>query len=231
MKLLSRSFAGEIFRPQPKFLLKKEYNLFAIATPWGPQSQTDKVLEAFMQSYEAYYSDQEITSIYPRLQSLSDEENLLRMSLLACNDYVFKTQNQETEYTFGYELVCGVLLKNQVLLAQIGHPYMYLDRQDLSLQALGHVLDLAGGFSKVSKSLPPLPSSLLGLYPDIHCSVFSLPILQGDRLLFISRSFVPGDTLDLPRENRTLPHIAQKFSKENKDFPFWLGILDLNPGE
>ena len=228
MQFQSRSFAGQVFRPKVQTLVSDSQSFFAIATPWGIQSQTEKMLDVLAQNYQTFSGDKEITTIYPRLDSLSPEENSLRMSLLACNEYVFTTQNQEKEYNFGYELVCGAQHQDHILFAQIGHPAIYLARPNIPLQALGHVLDLSGGFSRVSKRLPPLPSRLVGLHSDLHCSIFSIPVKSEDKFIFISRSFVPADLLELPDQNRNLQDIANKFSAENKDFPFWLGILDLS---
>ena len=227
MDLKFQAFGGKTFRPQPEILLNRELNLFAVVTPWGPRFQTKEVLESLVQNYELYSSDREVTSVYSTLRSLSDGENILRTTILACNDHIFKGQNKESEYTFGYELVCGVLRENQILFVQVGHPYIYLDRPEISLQPLGHVLDLSGGYSRLPKNPPPLPSRLAGLYSDTHFSVFTVPVRPEDRLLFISRAIVPAKLLSVQRESRTLNFMARQLAKDNQDMPFWLGILNL----
>jgi len=227
MKIEHRSFGGSIFRPKPEVLLNTDINIFAIVTPWGPRHQVKNILDFLIQNYGTFSADQESTAIVPKLKSLSFEENVLRSLMIACNQWIFKEQNNETEYLFGYEMICGMCFEHQILFAQIGHPFIYLDRPHIPLQSLGHILDLSGGFSQIKNPLPPLPSQLIGLHPDIHCSIFKLPIKPEDRLVFISRSFVPGHLLDLPRENRNLDHISLMFSKENKEMSFWLGLLEL----
>lgn len=225
MNLEYQAFGGTIFRPQPEVLIDKDLKIFSIITPWGPKHQTKNISDFLLQHYEHLHSDAEITSVFPKLASLSPEENALRNLILSCNAMIFKEQNLTQEYTFGYEMVCGVFVNNQILFAQIGHPFIYLNRPNISLQPLGHVLDLAGGFSKMDQDLPPLPSQLLGLHADTHFSIFKLPVQKDDQLIFISRNFVPGHLLELPQESRNLETISLELSKDNKDLPFWLGIL------
>ncbi|MCY4513299.1 MAG: hypothetical protein OXB86_06390 [Bdellovibrionales bacterium] len=227
MELKFQSFGGKIFRPQPEVLVHKELGLFAVVTPWGPQFQTKEVLSSLIQNYETYSSDEEVTAVYSPLNSLSPEENVFRQAVLSCNEQVFKEQNKESEYTFGYEMVCGVVRQQQILFIQVGHPYIYLDRSDIPLQPMGHVLDLASGFSRLPQNPPPLPSQLLGLYSDMHFSVFRLPVEKTDRLLFISRSFIPVSVITAPRKERTLNRIARCLAEDNQNIPFWIGLLDL----
>ena len=234
MNLESRSFAGKTFRPRPEILLNSDLNLFAIATPWGPGFQTKNVLEFLSQSCGAFSSDEEATSVIPRLKCLTPEENTLRSMALACNERIFKEQNEAKEYTFGYELVCGLFSGDfdsgpgagKILFVQAGHPSIYLDRAGFSLQPLGHVLDLSGGFSRLEEKLPPLPSRLLGIHEDAHFSVFSLPVKRGDRLVFISRAAVPGALLEAPREQRNLQDLSLLLAEDDENMAFWLSILD-----
>ena len=225
MKLEQRCFNGKSFRPTPEVLINQDLQLFAIVTPWGPAFQTKKLLDFLVQNYESFCSDEEKTNVYTRLQSLSEEENVLRSLVLSCNEWVFNEQNESKEYSFGYELVCGNFKEGKVIFLQIGQPFIYLDRPGISLQSLGHVLDFSGIFSRGEKRLPPLPSNLLGIYPDTHFSVFSLPVTKEDRLLFISRDFVPGSLLETARENRNLNDLVSLLSEENEESPLWLGLL------
>jgi len=199
--------------------------MFAIVTPWGQAFQTQKILEFLVQNYESFYADEEKTSIYSKLESLSQEENTLRALLLSCSEWIFNEQNGGKEYNFGYELVCGNFKNGKLIFIQAGHPAIYLDRPDIPLQSLGHVLDFSALFSQKGNRLPPLPSTLIGLYPDTHFPVFSFPILSGDRLIFISRDFVQNSLLDISRPQRNLDHLLFVLTKENEESPFWLGIL------
>ena len=226
MNLIFQAFGGETFRPQPTTLLNNNLGLFAIITPWGPSFQTKNLTEVLLQNFETYSSDAEVTNVFAPLSCLSTEENLLRTILLSFNKYIYEELNKTSEYTFGYEIVCGLKRGNQILFSQTGHPHTYLDREGIPLQPLGHVLDLAGGFSRLSKELPPLPSQLIGIHSEAHFSIFSIPIKEQDRLIFISRSFVPTSALTINRKERNLEHISHKLSEDNEKFPFWLGIFD-----
>ena len=228
MELKFRCFGGKTFRPQPEALVNEELGLFSIVTPWGPGFQTKQVTESLIQNYTNFSSDKEATSIYKNLTCLSPEENILRRSILTSNEQIYKSHNRGKHYSVGYEVVCGLKDKNQILFVQIGHPAIYLDREGASLQALGHILDLAGGHSRLTKRLPPLPSQLFGIYADTHCSVFRIPLLELDRLIFISRAFIPSHILDIKRESRNLEHLSLLLSKDDSSMPFWLGVLDFS---
>ena len=225
MKLEHRCFSGKNFRPKPEILINEDLQIFAIVTPWGPAFQTKKVLEFLVQNYESFCVDEEKTNIYSNLHSLSDEENALRSLFLACNEWIFNEQNRSKEYNFGYEIVCGNFKNGKLIFIQAGHPFIYLDRPEIPLQSLGHVLDFSGLFSVKNKRLPPLPSILVGIHPDTHFSVFSFPVTKGDRLIFISRDFVPGSILETPRENRKVNSLLSVLTEENDESPLWLGIL------
>ena len=99
--------------------------------------------------------DKEKTNIYSKLQSLSEEENILRTLLLSCNEWVFNEQNKAEECNFGYELVCGNFKNGKLIFLQAGHPFIYLDRPEIPLQSLGHVLDFSGLFLQKRAETPP----------------------------------------------------------------------------
>ena len=225
MKLEHRCFSGKTFRPLPEILINEDLQMFAIATPWGPRFQAKKILEILVQNYESFCVDREKTSIYQNLSSLSEEENALRALLLFCNEWIFNEQNRGKEYNFGYELICGNFKNGKLTFVQAGHPSIYLDRSDLPLQSLGHVLDFSALFSQSDQRLPPLPSTLIGIYSDSHFPVFSFPVIPEDRLIFISRDFIQGSVLNIPRSNRNLDHLSSVLTEENEEIPFWLGIL------
>ena len=94
--------------------------MFAIITPWGPAFQTQKILEFLVQNYENFCADEEKTSIYSKLESLSPEENTLRALLLSCNEWIFDEQNGGKACNFGYELVCGNFKNGKLIFIQPG---------------------------------------------------------------------------------------------------------------
>ena len=229
MVLEERAFSGRGFRPFPESFVDKNLGMFAIVSSWGPSAgQGGKKILDFLKNNCEDFSSTEKTKNWPWLKSLSDEENSLRSLLLSCNEWIFNEWNKGKGMSFACELVCGCVREGKLIFIQVGHPFIYLDRPGLSLQPLGHILDLSGLFAQKGKRLPPLPSRLMGLYPDNHFSVFSLPILAQDRLLFISRDFVPGALLDLSDEKRSLSHLLSVLTEEDEESPCWLGILEMN---
>ena len=162
MELKFRCFGGKTFRPQPEALVNEELGLFSIVTPWGPGFQTKQVTESLIQNYTNFSSDKEATSIYKNLTCLSPEENILRRSILTSNEQIYKSHNRGKHYSVGYEVVCGLKDKNQILFVQIGHPAIYLDREGASLQALVIFWTWPEGIPVLQKDFPLcLPSFLV----------------------------------------------------------------------
>ena len=227
MQFYQKSFTGQSFRPLPELKIKKDLNMFCLLTAWGPRHQNTKVLDFLCQNYESFFSDEEKTRAYSKLESLSKEENTVRNLLLACNEWIFKELNEERAGHFAYEIFFGSFEDEKLTFAQIGQPFIYLDRPDLSLQSLGTALDFSALFAQTGQRLPPLPSALIGLYPDTHFPVFSLPLQSEDRLVFVSRDFVPIETLQVPRGERSLENFLKLLTEENEQSPCWLGQLSV----
>ena len=225
MKFSQKSFTGNSFRPLPEVHFNEELNMLCLLTAWGPRSQNSKVLDFLMQNYESFFSDEEKTKVYDKMASLSEEENTVRNLILACNDWIFKELNEEKKGLFAYELFFASFKSGKLTFAQIGQPFVYLDRAGLSLQPLGSILDFSALFAKKGKRMAPLPSSLIGLYPDSHFPVFSLPIQTEDRFLFISRDFVPVDLLQSSEKQRNIEKFLILLTSENESSPCWLGEL------
>ncbi|MCZ0932720.1 MAG: SpoIIE family protein phosphatase [Oligoflexia bacterium] len=227
MKLDQKSFTGKSFRPLPELRINEDLNMFCLLTAWGPRNQSAKVLDFLAQNYESFFSDEEKTRAYSKLESLSREENTVRNLLLACNEWIFKELNEEKTGVFAYELFFASFEKGKLTFAQVGQPFVYLDRPGFSLQSLGANLDFSALFAVKGKRLAPLPSALIGLYPDTHFPVFSLPLQPEDRLLFVSRDFIPMEILKTPREQRSLENFLKLLTSENEKSPCWLGQLSV----
>ena len=225
MKFDQKSFVGASFRPLPEFQMNEDLNMFSLLTAWGPEDQNAKVLDFLSQNYESFFSDEEKTKAYSKLESLSAEQNTVRNLLLACNEWIFKELNEETRGLYAYELFFACFNEGKFTFAQVGQPFVYLDRSGLALQALNSVLDFSSLLAQKTKRLPPLPAHLIGLYPDTHFSVFSLPIQQADRLFFISRDIIPIDLLKNYKSEQNLENFLKLFISENEKSPCWLGQL------
>lgn len=220
-----RSFKGENFRPLPDILNHEKLNLFCALTSWGPSDENQKFLDFMLETYELLSSDSEKTNPYQALSSLSLEENTLRSLLFSCNDWIFKNQNQEKDYVFGYEIFVAVLKEGLLTFCQVGQPFVYLDRKGLELQSLGAVLDFSALFAEESKRLDPLPSRLIGLKPDIFLPVFSLPIQEEDRLILLCKDLIPPSFLQSPSKKRGLKNLSELLSMDETQTAFWLGQL------
>ena len=227
MRFNQKIFTGKSFRPLPDIQVNEDLNVLGLLTAWGPRSQNSNVLDFLVQNYESFVSDNEKTRAYSKMASLSEEENTIRNLLQACNEWIFKDLNEEKAGRFAYEIFFSSLKNGKLTFAQVGQPFVYLDRPEMSLQSLGSVLDFSALFAQKGKRLSPLPSSLIGLYPDSHFSVFSLPLQEEDRLLFISRDFIPADLLQSPREKRDIKSLLSLLTSENEESPCWLGQLSI----
>jgi hypothetical protein len=91
---------------------------------------------------------------------------------------------------------------------------------------LSQETDLAYEFSG-KKKLPPLPTRLLGLDPQLEFVVNHFRIQHGDQLLLFSRSLVPKDLFSLSSKKADLEHITKISSQNDADLPFWLGTWRL----
>ena len=222
-----RSFKGASFRPLPTVLLDKNLKLLCVLSSWGPAQESEAVLDFLKQNYQSLISDEEKTNLYPRIESLSEQENHLRSLVLSCNDWIFKKQNQGSLMQFAYEMFVAVFQEERISFSQIGQPFLYLDREGFDFQLLGSQLDFSALFAREKKRLPPLPSQLIGLKSDILCPVFSFPFLKKDRLLLLCRDFTPADFLKTPYNKRNLEDMTRLLNSYNKDTAFWLGHLFL----
>jgi len=220
-----RSFKGKSFRPFPEVLIDDKLNFFAVVTSWGPSTEIQKVLDFLQQNYQSLCFDEEQTSLYPPIESFSKQENILRTLMLSCNDWIFQKQNFGSSFKFAYEMFVAVLHDSILSFFQIGQPFVYLDREELDLQCLGSTLDFSALYAIKGKRLPPLPSHLIGLKSDISASVFSIPVQEKDRLIFLCRDFIPASFLQIKRLDRNIKTMTIFLNSYDKKIPFWLGQL------
>ena len=218
-----RSFKGDSFRPLPQVLFDKNLQLFCVLSPWGIPQETESVLEFLSQNYQSLNSDEEKTKLHPPIESLSQTENLLRALVLSCNDWIFKKQNQSCSLKFAYEMFIAIFRDQVMSFSQIGQPFLYLDREGFDLQVLGSQLDFSALFAQKKKTLPPLPSQLIGLKSDILAPIFSLPLQKEDRLILLCRDFTPSEFLKMERPQRNLKNMTSRLNSYNKKTAFWLG--------
>lgn len=222
-----RSFKGDSFRPLPAVLLDKKLQLFCVMSPWGSPNETEEVFGFLTQNYQNLVSDEEKTSFYEPIETLSPTENTLRSLVLSCNDWIFKKQNQDRSLKCAYEMFLAVFRNQTLTFCQIGQPFVYLDREGFDLQLLGSYLDFSALFSNSQKTLPPLPSQLIGLKPNCLASVFSLPVQNQDRLILLCRDFAPADFLKTAYSQRNIKDMTRTLNSYKENTAFWLGHLFL----
>jgi len=225
-EIQQRSFKGIYFRPLPKVLFDKKLQLFCVLSSWGVPEEADSVLTFLSENYQSLNFDDQKTNLYAPIESLSRTENILRALVLSCNDWIFKKQNQSSSLKFAYEIFIAVFQDQVMSFSQIGQPFVYLDRKGFDLQLLSSQLDFSALFSRSSKKpLPPLPSQLIGLKPDILSPILSLPLQKQDRLILLCRDLAPASFLKIDSSQRNLEDMASFLNSYNKKTAFWLGHL------
>lgn len=225
MQLQERSYGGKLFRPRPEIFVSDDKKLFVLATPWGPRKMAQAFIEKLSTELQDLTIDPDRTFFSLPLDTLSEQENRLRLALLSIHEDLREDFNSE-DLTSGLEIFCLFREEKRVSWFQIGSPFVAILRGSQCLP-LCHPLDLSFDHSTTT-TLPPLPKELYGL--SQHLSMMHGNFLQkrGDQLLFIARSYVPYETFQLPSREMSLEKLTQILSQENVDQPFWLGLLEVD---
>ena len=223
MNLNHRCFPGSSFRPSPAVQCLR--NQVLVITPWNTDVETaQKVMQFFENIYKPLSSDSDSTRPFQQMHSLSPDENNIRTALRQLNEYIFNQYNQE-ELTLGFEFFLALKTTSEIIFAQVGHPQIYLSRQELSLQPIGPSLTFSTSYSQSSHSLAPLPKTVLGLFPDTTIWIHSLKIHPKDQFILLSRNFIPGNFFT--DKQKSLDSLSQILAQDNDSEPFWIGQLQL----
>ena len=221
MKLQSRCFPGQSFRPSPAILQSE--NIVSVVTPWNASLQeAEKMGGMFEENYTGLSADPDSTRPFQILFSLSDEENNLRTACVTLNQMIF--QKNKDSLSIGFEAFFGVYTASQLIFAQIGHPQIFLSRPPLPLQPLGHSLSLSTSYSQSKASMPPLPHTLLGVFSDTPIHIHSIKIFPQDKMILVSRNFIPAAFLQ--HSDISLNSLSSVLAQDNSSEPFWLACLD-----
>lgn len=226
MSLNERSYSSHLFRPRPEIHIEGSGHLIIVATPWGPRSSAKKIIQVIQDYFHSVQHDSEATSPFSRLTCLSPLANDLRIAIKLANDTIYNEDNK-SEFISGVELFIMAKRANQIAWAQIGYPYILLDRPNHPLTAIGSQLDLSIEFSLNSNPLPPLPSKMLGIDSSSDFSVETMRPAPQDKFILIARSGLPSNIFSLNHKERTVAQLSKLMSENNAELPFWLGILDL----
>jgi hypothetical protein len=226
-----RNYSSKYYRPQP--IIKSELNssILLISTPWGNPKAAEKSIEFISEFYLSAVSDTEATSPFEIIFTLSYEANMLRTAILLANERIYREENED-EYVSACELIAIARVGNELHIVQVGQPGVYLARNSFCLQPIGGQLDLSLSVSNKNSMLSPLPSKLMGLEKNIDISVCTMIPQNKDKLVLISRTFLPNyffqsQSLVKPNSNLDLDQIVRNVIQEDKESPFWVGILEL----
>lgn len=225
MQLSERSYAGKIFRPRPQIFLSEDKNLLVIATPWGPRRMADVFLEKIASEAQSPLSDPDLTILSSFNDIFNERENRLRLGLLSLHEDLREEFNGEA-LTSGLEILCLLRTHNKICWFQVGAPFLGLMRTTQHLP-LYHPVDLSFDHSTPEKVLPPLPRNLFGFSSYLSMEQGHFMQTPGDRLLLISRSYVPQSVFALNTTDISLDSVTQLLSKDHQEQPFWLGLIDL----
>lgn len=225
MQLDERSYGGKLFRPRPEVFVSDDKSLMIIATPWGPAQAAKDFIETVSNQLRDTESDPDQTVVFLKVDSLDLKENRLRMAILSAHEDIRDKYNNE-EATAGLEVLCLIKNDKKISWFQIGAPFTSLIRTN-KLLPIHHPLDLSFDCS-TAVTLPPLPKDLIGLQNQIHLEMGSFRWQQQDKMLLISRSYVPHELFKVAPHELSLDNITKTLSEENQEHPFWVGILHLS---
>jgi len=223
MQLQERSYGGQLFRPRPEVFVSEDKNLLIIATPWGPAQAAKEFITSVSTQLRDAESDPEKTVAFLKIESLDSQENRLRMAIMSAHEDLRDKYNEDSA-TAGLEVICLMKNDKKVTWFQVGAPFTSILR-DNKILPVHHPLDLSFDFSR-NRVLPPLPKELLGMQNHLHLEVGTFRWQHKDKLLLVSRSYVPYDLFKQAPQEMSLDSITKVLSEDNQDHPFWVGILD-----
>lgn len=226
MKLVERSYSTKMLRPRPLIHLEDDGSLVVIATSWGQPEHGQRALDEVVKYVSAAKSDVEVTSPFEFLACVPDEVNYVRTALLLANDLLYRGENK-MEYFSGVEILAMFRRGNMLAWAQVGNPSIFAQRTGTRLQPLQMGLDLSTEFNTQDKTLPPMPTELLGLEPSCNIQCGHSLLNAGEQVVLLSASSIANALLTREPGKFDLNIITQRMIQENPDAPFWLGLIDL----
>lgn len=217
-----KTYSGEFLRPTTEIYVHETEKITLALTPWGSSEALRYFNDNIKEFLSAAVGDQEVTSPFARLPSLSSAENNLRSALLIANETVFQKCNKDS-YASGAEALILHFHGQEVAWVQIGQPNLLLVREG-KLYPLQVALDLACDFRNSS----PIPGKLVGLERAWDLEVRSLVLEEADSLILLARSFIPSSFFSHTYKSdsaKTIDLLFELAVKDNSKLPFWLSIL------
>lgn len=221
MKWSERSYNAKLLRPRPLIHQDESQNFILIMTPWGSQEECQKVMEHTVQHLLTVRQDQEVTSAFQKILSLSPQANELRQVALLTNDFLFRNVNSES-----HELVVEFLFlafnKRQVSWAQLGCPHLFLKKFNQGTQPISCYPETQSSLQNF-----PLPSYFLGSDSTIAPRCGDLYLEKNDELILLSASSIPNQIWQSSHK-KEIGDWTDEITAENDSQPFWLGRLQLD---
>lgn len=226
MKFSHRCYSTHFFRPTPEIIVDEQHQLLLVVTPWGPRQAAKKAAHIIRDYYLASKMDQEVTSPFEHLPSLSLQANYLRTGVLLANSSLYREDNRD-EFLVGAEILALALHKGEISWSILGQPHLLVRKVDGLLFHLGGQMDAAYDFSRNHEIGAPLPGQLLGL--ESNCNLLSGHFKHGsgDQIALLARSYIPP-TLQGLVGDFSLEEISRLLILDHASLPFWLGILKLS---
>ena len=205
--------------PRAEVLFLDEQKLLLIAIPWGNREPAADFLQQISEFYLASHTDEEATSPFQRIANLGTAGNNLNVAIQLANQKLYREINTK-EWISGIQLMAAVQEQNEVIWAEYGGSSLFLKRANQNLHPLHISYDLSFDYNK-SNILPPLPSKLLGVEPDIYLNFGSLKVKKNDSLFFVANSSL--QLQDYQKSNfADLETLKQSILKQNANQALWL---------
>lgn len=225
MKFQERSFIGsQAHWPKPEVLFDENEKLLTIITPWGSRGTTKKITQTMIDYFVSSKTDHEATMPFARLTNISDVANNLRIAVLLANETIINEENRD-EYTFGAEVISASFENEEFTWVGVGGPHVLLARDGLGFLPISVSNNLSSEFSTRENFLAPLPKNIIGIDTSPHIEVKSFRPREGDKIFFMSHSWIPSEIFTLNEQQRSLDIMA-KILANFRDTPFWIAELE-----
>lgn len=225
MKITERSYGGSLFIPRPIIHEDQNRNLIICINAWGNVEGSKKALSKITEFLEIASQDEDVTSPFDRIESLSKQANNLRIAFLIANDFLFRDFNAE-EYLSGFEAFCLQNQGSEVTLLSIGSYVPYIIKKNTPPIPLMHQVSLSQDF-ETNKALPPIPGQMAGTSNSLNLNIQSFRKQPESDLLIINRTDVPQNMYLNWSENQSLDQICLSLAQSDENKPFWISKINL----
>ena len=221
MNFEERSYNSHLIRPRPLVYIDPNESFIIVLTAWGATEGLNRILDNIKQHLQTVKQDEELTTPFQNILSLSDEANDLRVATLMTNDLVFRGLNQD-KYQVVVEACFINLKKRHAAWSQMGSPHLFLRKKNRAPQPLSCFPESRSDLQNF-----PLPVHFLGAEPTIAPRCGDLYLEKGDEIILLSSSIIPTEIWSLKNKS-SLEDWTQAISAKNETQPFWLGRLKLD---